>query len=62
MPCSAWTKTPLFSMYPLCFVHDDSQTENFFLYNPQSDYRCPVILDGRSWYCTRVTSTCAESA
>ena len=36
MPCSAWTKTPLFSMYPLCFVHDDSQTENFLLYNPQS--------------------------
>ena len=26
MPCSAWTKTPLFSMYPLCFVHDDSRT------------------------------------
>ena len=23
-------------MYPLCFVHDDSQTENFLLYNPQS--------------------------
>ena len=36
MPCSAWTKTPLFSMYPLCFVHDDSQTEKFLLYNPQS--------------------------
>ena len=36
MPCSAWTKTSLFSMYPLCFVHDDSQTENFLLYNPQS--------------------------
>ena len=35
-PCSAWTKTPLFSMYPLCFVHDDSQTEKFLLYNPQS--------------------------
>ena len=36
MPCSAWTKTPLFSMYPLCFVHDDSQTEKTLLYNPQS--------------------------
>ena len=35
-PCSAWTKIPLFSMYPLCFVHDDSQTESFLLYNPQS--------------------------
>ena len=23
-------------MYALCFVHDDSQTENFLLYNPQS--------------------------
>ena len=23
-------------MYPLCFVHDDSQTGDFLLYNPQS--------------------------
>ena len=36
MPCSAWTKTPLFSLYPLCFVHDDSQTEKILLYNPLS--------------------------
>ena len=35
-PCSAWMKTPLFSMYPLCFVHDDSTTEIFLLYDPGS--------------------------